>query len=249
MKLFKSIPLLALLSFSLFSCKKEVSKIQPISDLASQELAKTNEDCGNGQWKGVYATYNLPFVYEDDSKFISGGIAKLTNTPWPYQDFFTSVDLKIPFCRKFAGDTAKLEVRLKNPSGEQGSVTDYDVNLYLYGSSDTAHVTFIAYRAQFTSFGVGSKQITNSPDLLYLFQDWSTVTLEAKDKNLSVYRDGALIKTISYKGLKIGNLKKIQVGFKGSGSVDWVKLYSSCTNTLHMQENFDVDGKSNIIWY
>ena len=243
--------LIAVSSLLLFisSCKKEIVKNQPSSSMISQDVSEVDNSCGNGHWVGSYATYDLPPVYEDDNKFISGGIAKLTHTPWPYQDFFTSVFLKIPLCKRIAGDSAKLEVRLKNPSGEVGSVTDYDVDLFLNGRSDTAHVTFIAYRAQYTSFGVGVKQITNSPDLLYLYQDWSTVTLEAKDKKLSVYRDGILIKTISYKGLKIGSLQSINIGFKGSGSVDWVKLYSSCTGTLHMQEDFNIDGQSSITWY
>jgi hypothetical protein len=42
---------------------------------------------------------------------------------------------------------------------------------------------------------------------------------------------------MQYKG-KVGNIAGIYLSFKGSGSVDWVKLYDA-NNTLVYEEDFD----------
>jgi hypothetical protein len=94
-----------------------------------------------------------------------------------------------------------------------------------------------------------SKNITNSTNLLYVFEDWTNVTLEANDNVLTTKRNGAVTESLSYEGYSIGLLKTINISFKGSGSIDWVKLYSSKSNTLLMQEDFNASGTSNVTWY
>ncbi len=235
-----------ILLFTLFSCKKEAIQ-QRSSSAQSTELSNTELSIPDGHWHGFYATFGFPFEKVKDETFIANGIAQLTNSPWSY--FFTSINLHISPCREIIADTVRLEVSLKNPSTAPGSITDYDAGLWLYGSSDTAHAQYIGFRPEFTSFGLNAKQITNDNKLLYVFESFTTVTLEAKNKTLSTTRSGTLVESLSYKGYKIGRLKGISISFKGSGSVDWVKLYSSKSNKLLMEENFNVDGKSSVVWY
>ncbi len=101
----------------------------------------------------------------------------------------------------------------------------------------------------YTALTVGSYGVTNTTDLIYQFQTWTKLALVARNKKLSVYRDEILIKSIDYSGTKIGSLKRIKIAFKGSGSVDWVNLYNSNTGKKLMQENFNVDGQSSVVWY
>ncbi len=202
-----------------------------------------------GSWIGVYAEGNGPFEVDtvNDANFIKNGIAQLANSPWSY--FFCDVQLSLPACRIIDADTVRLEVSLKNPSTGVNAITDYDVGLQFEGSTDTAIAVYIGYRPQFTKFGLNQKNITNSANLLYVFEDWTTVTLEANNNVLTTKRNGTVTESLSYNGYSIGLLKKINISFKGSGSIDWIKLYSSKSNTLLMQEDFNEDGKSSVAWY
>ncbi|MEP6513063.1 MAG: hypothetical protein ABJA79_04300 [Parafilimonas sp.] len=121
--------------------------------------------------------------------------------------------------------------------------------MWLYGAKDTAHVQFLAAYPQYTALTVGSYGVTNTTDLIYQFQTWTKLALVARNKKLSVYRDEILIKSIDYSGTKIGSLKRIKIAFKCSGSVDWVNLHNSNTGKKLMQENFNVDGQSSVVWY
>lgn len=233
-----------LFSFFLFSCEKEsLQNTQTISTESTDDA----KGCPNGKWLGAYGTPGLPTLYVQDTSFIKNGIAQLNSSPWSY--FYTAVSLNVPKCHQFSGDSARFTVYLKNPSNVSGSVAPYDVSLWLYGSKDTAHVQFLNQYPEYTALTVGNVGITNTTDLIHLFQDWTELTLEAKNKRLSVYMNGVLIKQIIYKGVKIGALKQIQVGFKGAGSVDWVKLYNSNTDIQLMQEDFNVVGHSSVDWY
>lgn len=231
---------------ALFSCKKEAIQNQQTSTTVEDNSDATGP-CRNGSWLGTYGTPNLPFLEVDDATFINNGVAQLNSSPWTY--FYTSVALPIPKCHQFSGDSARFTVYLKNPSGQSGSVAPYDVSLWLKGSIDTAHVQFLAQYPQYTALTVGNVGITNTTDLIHQFQEWTELTLEAKNKRLTVYMNGVAVQQILYRGLKIGTLKKIDIGFKGAGSVDWIKLYNSNTNQQIMQEDFNVNGHSSVNWY
>lgn len=133
---------------SLFACKKENNNFSGKNNssvTANDEFARTDsvDPCSHKQqWRGLYATDGLPYLYEADSDFISGGIAMLTHSPWSY--FYTSIELPIPYCRNIHGDSTRFVAYLKNPSGEYGSVYPYDVSMWLYGAKDTGHVQFLA---------------------------------------------------------------------------------------------------------
>jgi len=245
----KTILSLLILSTVLFSCKKEVVPNSTFTPGKSDENSIMSSNSHGGNWLGVYGSGDYPYPLDtvQDNTFISNGIATLSNTPYSY--FYTSINLKIPFGHRMSGDSTKFEVRLRNPSGQTGSIFPYDVSLWLYGSQDTAHVQFLADLVQYTALAVGDKGKTNTKSLLYQFQDWTDLTLEAKDKYLTVYKEGLPVQSIRYIGANIGNLKKIEIGFKGAGSVDWVKLYNSNTNVQMMQEDFNLTGQSNVVWY
>lgn len=199
-----------------------------------------------GEWQGFYGTPGADILTAPDLSFINGGIAQLNNSPWPY--FYSSNMLKIPECHFVNGDNIKLIVRLKNPSDEIGAVAPYDVSLWFVGSEDSAHVQFLNQYPELTALKVGGIGVTNTNDLIHLFQEWTELTLEAKSKKLTVYINGSIVKQIDYTGISIGVLKEIQISFKGPGLVDWVKLASADLNTRIFQEDFDVNGSSNVIW-
>lgn len=246
MKIFIKSALTSLVCFAIVSCTKSVN-----SSNSQQKLSEENQENVYGscitRWFGVYSASGYQNDTVKDKAFITNGIATLNSNPLSIPDYFTSIELNIPRCRWINGDSTRLEVRLRNPSDTIGAVYSYDVSLWLIGSRDSALVTFNAYDPQFTKLKVGDTQISNSNSLLYLFQDWTTLALEAKNRNITVYKNGVSVISLNYKGNKIGKLRQIHIDFKGSGQVDWVKMFNSNTNEQIMQEDFN-NRHSNVIW-
>lgn len=239
--------------FIFSSCKKAsiVSVKQNASLTSENSLAAS---C-TSKWVGTYVNgYTSDTVDVADKYFISNGIATLNQSPWSY--YYSRIQLKIPACRgPIYGDSVKLQVRLRNNGTAPGAVFPYDVSPWLDGAYNRAHAQFLSYYVQYTALTVGTKGITNDSALLHRFDDWSIVTLIAKNNRLSVYINNVLIKDTKYTGNLIGKLKDIFLYFKGPGQIDWIKLYtiSSASNKtnykLKMSEDFNVDGQSSVVWY
>jgi hypothetical protein len=200
-------------------------------------------------WIGTYA---IPGSSTDvaDNSFISGGIAKLATSPYGGM-WFAGMRLELPECREYSADSLKLEARVKNPVAE-GAIEELDVALVIYGDKDTAYVNYIgrSHRQSFTHLGLynSTNEINNVPELVQLFQDWTTVSLEVKNGVISTYKNGTLIKSYTITGgKKLGKLRKVSVGFKGVGSVDWVKVYDNADTNL-FKEEFNNGNASNVEW-
>jgi hypothetical protein len=205
-----------------------------------------------GIWVGDYDLNGSIVNYVPDSTFIFNGIAQILNTPFiGNATNSTNIRLVIPSCRVFNADEVNFVVSLKNPSSGPNAVSDYDAGLYLLGSGDTARVIYNgANRPQFNHLGLMHTEITNAAELQHLFNVFTTVSLQTDNGVLSTYINGTFVKSFTYTGNQVGQLNAIDIGFKGSGSVDWVKLYDSRTNKLLMSEDFNSPtGKSNVIWY
>jgi len=243
MKLFFK-PALAIIALTtLFACNKEVIP-KSVSSQSDQNAIENAIGTRSSKWMGLYVEgFGNGIDTVADNTFIGNGVAQLTLSPYSY--YYTNIQL--PFTgRKIIGDSVRLETSFKNPSSS--GIPDYDATLSIVGSKGTAHVTFIGYRQQYTSMGVGSAQISNIPELIKVFEDFTTVAMEIKSKNLSVYQNGVLTKSIFLDREKVGKILNIQISFKGSGTIDWAKMYNSYTNAQIMQEDFN-GNKSSVIWY
>ncbi len=236
------------------ACEKEDS--QQNLKIATENLNDGNnstDGCAPSWWQGVIAETGQTNSNVADNSFIEKGIARIYPVPSNFSYYFTSINLPLGsfYCRHLGGDTLTITVRLKNPAGQPGSVSDNDVNIGMYGYGDTATVTYIgnSRNIQYTKLAVGSIKITNDASLIHLFSDYQTVKLQAFKNTLSTWIDGVLIRQISYQGTSIGSLAKINIGFKGSGSIDWVQINSSNTGKLVMLENFDYYHAAHQIWY
>ena len=141
------------------------------------------------------------------------------------------------------GNDFTIVARIKNPSSE-GGISCYDPGISVMGENGKrAVVTFMSegctYYAAigaadwFQSGGSWNCNSENSTceyaDLSALgrdFSDWKVVKMQVKDKKVSVYYENEEIYTMTYKG-SIGKLVGISISFKGSGSIDWVKIYNN----------------------
>jgi hypothetical protein len=144
-------------------------------------------------------------------------------------------------------DNMTFETRLKNPHSE-GGISCFDVGIDLNGEwkQKRGILSFNLLSKgceRFAGITVGetklplktSKQkLTNSGlDL----SDWVVVKSTTNNQILKIFVDDKLLHTVPYQG-KIGKLKFMQILFKGSGSVDWVKI-SSLDKKILYYEDFD----------
>ena len=237
------------------SCKKDISgSPNQITAIENEDATKSLGDCER-RWFGLYADG----FHQDDTisqkTIIKNGIAQMPAIDW--NDYHTGIYYDIPRCHEINGDAIRFEARVKNTSLD-GGFFGYDVALQLfgcdklYGSDFYSEALFVGNPSVqvYNHIWIGKTQLSNLPEMVHYFGDFENIALELKNHTLTVYREGQIVKSITYSDTtNIGNLKRIGIGFKGMGTVDWVKLYNSTTNTQIMQEDFDIDGKSNVKWY
>lgn len=214
-----------------------------------KECTCPKETCTEaGAWVGVYASLTESVVVAD-SAFINNGVAKLSNSPYSY--YWTGTELNFPACRNISGDSIRFDARIKNPLDE-GAIEELDVTLTITGEQDSAIVQYVgrAHKQSVTILGLwNGPSLTGQSELVQLFQDWTDVSLEVKDNVIATYKNSVLVKSYTMPaGKKLGRIKRIQVVFKGTGSVDWVKLWNNA-GTLKLREEFSLTKKSSIEWF
>lgn len=144
----------------------------------------------------------------------------------------------------FDADNLIFETRLKNPQIE-GGISCFDMGIDLNGE--------INQKRGILSFNLLSKgcerfaKIRVGETTLPLNQsqkltksgvdttNWIVVRTETTNQILKIFVNDEVRYIVPYKG-KIGKLKFMQIGFKGSGSVDWVKVKSADKKVLYFED-------------
>ena len=145
-----------------------------------------------------------------------------------------------------SGDNFVLEARIKNPSSE-GGISCYDPSFRVIGENGKqAWVTFMsAGCTYYSSIGAvdsydsgGASSSVPTSDLSILgqdFSDWKTIKLEVKNQKVSAYYEGQKLYTKTYTG-SVDKIYGIAQTFKGSGSMDWVKLYNGEGKLIYSED-------------
>ncbi len=239
-----------LMFLSIYSCKKESVET---SSLASQSTsnAVTDDTLCRSDWIGEF-DQNKPerTIFTTDNKSIFDGYAHVQVPPkFTRNVYVTWLTLPTPDCAIVDGDSVRMSINVMNPTDSVNSQYTNSVYLYMYGSTDSAYVEFNGWYSKYTKIGVGRYKETNLESLHHLFSTYEVVSLVAKDHLISVYVGGKLTAQVDYTGTSIGQLQRIAIGFRGSGYVDYAKLYNSTTGALLMKEDFNIPHKSTDTWY
>ena len=203
-----------------------------------------NEDPNH--WVGYVSSLNN--YLEENEKvedfYVDGRlyIAPSLSDKWYYWTNFRYINTNSNI-NSVDGDNFTIVARIKNPSSE-GGISCYDPSISVMGENgNRAMVTFMSegctYYAAigaadwFQSGGSWNCNSENSTceyaDLSALgrdFSNWKVIKMKVKDKKVSVYYENEEIYTMTYKG-SVGKLVGISIFFKGSGSIDWVKIYNN----------------------
>ena len=233
-----------------FSCKKEpMQSLQQINSTHAVNQSVNDSNCVK-RWIGSYANETNGDDTINQRHYIHDGIAQLPPRNWA--NYHTGLKYHIPSCHTIYGDNVIFEASLKNPQGEAGSVYGYNVALQIQGLDNFFEVYFSFDKAgqSYDHIFMGDYHVFNLPELVHYFPTFETLSVHLNSDKVRIFLNGSLLKTLDYdKTNNLGEIKWIGVGFKGTGTADWVKVYNRKTGSLLMQEDFDGDGQSNVKWY
>ncbi|HEX5150437.1 MAG TPA: hypothetical protein VFW07_03250 [Parafilimonas sp.] len=241
------------------SCKKESSPTQLHSSDASASLSAALKI----KWHGKFISYNgFPAsAFIPDKLFIKNGYARIYNDSIKInkQNYYsTRFRLVLPDSIKIKGDSINFEAGLKNPFNSSFYDPYYgrDITLYIKGSSNEAMITNVATSdinpdaVKRARIKLGQTLKKNLPQLQYNFEDYGTLILQTFNRGVVAYRNNEYLSGLAYeKEPLVGRLKEIGIIFKGSGYIDYIKIYNSVNGKLLLSEDFNTDGQSTVIYW
>lgn len=214
-----------------------------------KEEQLNNPICSNPpKWKGLVYQEDLPgpknYYILNEEFFIHNGFAFVKQEFTNAYRYWTNIELEIPCAKQFSADDIKLEWRGK--SNLSIGLAESDMGATITGEKEMAQINCITYnRPPFFKFRYGTKSLTNVPELVNNPSEWATYAISVKNKTMGFYKNDRLVKEMNDNQV-LGQLKKISIHFKGSGKVDWVRLYHK--DKLVMQETFNQEEKSSVEW-
>jgi len=241
----------------LFSCKKETAHsdaVQSSGTLAQSMAAQL-------KWQGLFISENglPPSRAVPDKYFIKDGAARIYSDAISIDEdnhYSTRIKLVIPTSVTISGDSLNFEAGVKNPANSTFYDPSYgrDITLYLQGATNSAYINNTATtnidptapkRAAIT---LGQTVRNNLSFMQYNFEAYGTLILQTFNRGVVAYRNNEYLGGLGYGSESvIGQLQEIGITFKGSGYIDYIKLYNSATGKLLLSEDFNTDGKSNVI--
>lgn len=134
------------------------------------------------------------------------------------------------------GDDMTFEARVKNPL-EEGGISCYDVAFDLVGFKDNSIAESISFNLvtldceRYANLKVGKTAFSGQKgdNLVASTLDLSSyhdVRFETHDHCAKISVDDQVIHEFIYSG-EVGDIKYIQIGFMGSGSIDWLEIKSN----------------------
>jgi len=154
----------------------------------------------------------------------------------PTNYYWTQFSATLPRPAQFSG-TLKMECRVRNSQTTNG-IAAFDVGMWMSDGTQSGRVYFmgIPTAAIYAGIGFGEQKKDTLPELVTDFEEWQILSLEIRPGLLLASLNGQLRYTFHYKGT-LCKLSAFGVSFKGSGELDWIKLYDSGTQIY--QEDFD----------
>ncbi len=208
-----------------------------ISDRYSEAMEK-NEALRFPEFK--HFIFNLYHIFKDTIKDEKLYIP-------PYQVKALDINPKFYFTefrniRDFncQGDNCTIEVRFKNSPGD-GGISCFDSQFILQGDSSYVKITLVeqgCYR--YANAVIGKKIISGENEDLSALQfdlsHWRTLRIETRNHQVYFYMDDELFFHRQY-DVPLMNILGLIFTFKGSGAIDYVKLYDGNMDLVY-KENF-----------
>jgi hypothetical protein len=140
------------------------------------------------------------------------------------------------------GDSATFETRIKNRL-QDGGIGCFDASIsFRTDNKQGAGVSFVQDCIEYALLHVAGTDISGRKKLLKFMdlnlQEWQVVKIKLQNHWAYIYVNDKEVYRTKYKG-EMGKVKVIHYNFKGSGSVDWVKLSNSYTGKVVFFDDFE----------
>lgn len=138
-------------------------------------------------------------------------------------------------------DSLIFETRIRN-NYQEGGISCYDspINI-MTDSKKTIGVNFVQDCIEYARVTIGKIELKgNINNLSFMdlnLQEWQIIKIKIKDRVAYLYVNDKEIYRIKCED-NLGLIKQINYNFKGSGSVDWVKLSNSHTGKIIYFDDF-----------
>ena len=192
----------------------------------------------------------LDEFYFPKNKMIRNGVLHIPLEEIPTQiikngEFYVALQNLSEF--NYDTDNIIFETRVKNPH-EEGGISCFDISIDLNGlvNNKLGILSFNFVKPNCTRFAhirVGDsiypkeKSGTILDKLGIDFSNWNTIKVETNNNRFKIFVNNSELYNLPYSG-KIGKLQFMQIYFKGTGSVDWVKI-SNLKGKVLYSENFN----------
>ncbi len=155
--------------------------------------------------------------------------------------FWTALCLDIPCDKNISGDNMKIEWYAKSNLSNRMKESDLGVDIYC--ANDTISMNTVPANSTYNILRYGKVREDKVYELDSDVGHFAKYAIKVSGGKLQFYLDDEMKKELSNDQL-LGQAKTITIHFKGTGRVDWVKLYEG--EKLVMEDEFDNPGVSHI---
>lgn len=187
-------------------------------------------------------------IFYQPINFIKNGTASFGTLPHTNGHWFSVYTLPIPIEIDLNLDTDSLTIvaNVRNPIGDDNA-NEIDLGI----NSDTAcYATWqkgtTPAALYYSQINIGSQKITDISEHLNDPNTYGEYAFQIQNNKVNTYKNNILLKSISHTTSRGGSVKNINIGFRGNGEIDWVKLYKG--NKLIMTEEFNTNGTTTAVW-
>lgn len=188
-------------------------------------------------WRAVIELGNNPEVPFCDA--VQNGIAQIPPALANSNDYRTRFILDDTI---YVGNNFVLEARVLNAESN-GGIRAFDPGIYLEGCDIDAGASLMGeiFALHLTSIYAGSSSQVVIPEFVQDFSQWRIIRYAFRDNVFYVFFDNQLLYSLPYNG-NINFLYQIMVRFKGSGLLDYVKLYDGTGAEIWVEEFNDCNN-------
>ncbi len=188
-------------------------------------------------WRGFVSDFstgtNLQLPNAPVCNYINNGALRL---PHNTSSFFTNFEFNSPIC---VTNNFTFEYRVRN-APQYGGQSAFDVGFGLtlpQGEVSASLMSNDQAGLPWTFISVNGQRQSNLPILVRNLNEYSVIKVRCANNVATFYNDNTVLFSAPYLG-QICTISKMNFWFKGSGSIDWIKVTNLDDNSIAYFDDF-----------
>ena len=186
-----------------------------------------------------HLVFNLYHIFKDTIKDEKLYIPPSTVEAFGINPIFYFTEFRNIRDFECSGDDCTLEIKFKNAHRE-GGISCFDSQFILQGDSSYAKITLVEQGCYRYANAVIGKEVISGEDqdlsaLQFDLSRWKIMRIETKNNQISFFMDDELFFQRPY-NVPLRNIIGLVFTFKGSGAIDYVKLFDGNMDLVYMDD-------------